>query len=479
MLTAPWLLVMPKGASGVPPASGAGPVTPVLISSFTTNANPAGVGGDSGNAFQVYLPNKTGAGDLLGLAVSYPAGNSVTSISDNVNGTWSTTPAKSVSDGTTLAVFLFPNSAASSSQPVITFTMNAAGQPVKLRFFHWMNIATVSPLNGTAGQANQTNTGSGVNAGSLTPGANALGNLILFFCDCDGNAGANPTSFSAGGGFTLHDADIGWVSAQGYPAASAYFYQSTPATITPTMTPAGDTTNAYNCVAIALKVASAGVVPAACRVVKVIEHSCNNTPTGAWKLQFPTVGNCRAATAAVTFGAGSESISSLTDSESNTWSNQTPSNDANQAFLLQNAAANPNLVIDVNLSTTPGGTFLLTYDIIGAAATGQPVQVQSKGLTLTSGTSIADQPDITPNALNNIVITCLNNLLGPTTAITSPSGAFWDGVNYTGKSDASQMDWGNGWGHYYVTSLAAESWTWTIANNGEEVAGFSMEIAHG
>lgn len=447
--------------------------TPTLVQSVTTAAQPTGIGGDSGNNWKITLPNPVGSNNCLILQVSYPSANTISSISDNQNGPWSTTPDVTATGSSQISsVFVHPGSA--SGKLTITFTLNASVQPITFRFMEWTNISTSSPVNGHSTSATQLNSGSGIGSGAFTPGSN--NSLILSFYDLDAsNASANPTSWSAGSGFSLHDADIAWTTNQGFPKASQYVVQSTATSINPKVTPNGDTTNHYNCVSVSLSGMSAGTAPSnKVRIVKIIQASCNDVSTSTWKLQFPTTGNLRLI--ATPFAVSTIDWTGITDSESNSWSNQTQASSSCQAFMLQGASANPNLTFTASSSGAPNqGAQFWMYDIANAQTSGQPGAIGSTTQTSSGTTSPSNQPSITPVGIGNLVIAWLNNFAGPVNSCTAPSGAIFDNIGYTVESDAGQMNWGNGWAHLITTSTSAESWSWTIASV-QEIGSLAIEI---
>ena len=434
--------------------------TPTLVQSVTTSTNPNGIG-DSGNTYKITLPNAVGSGNCLILQVSINSTATVSTISDTINGSWSTTAAATVVDGSRLSVFLFPNSA--SGVDTLTFTLTAADSGVTFRFMEWNNIATTSPANGTATASNIS--GTSLATGSFTPGANAAGNLILDFCDADGGASHNPTGWTAGTSFTLHDADISWISNQGFPKASQYFFQSTPAAINPAITIAGDALDTFNCVAIALKVASAGTAPGnGIRILKIIHSANSSAPTTPFKMQFPAAGNLRVVD--TTTSQGGWDITSVTDSNSNTYTAELGGSAAGpQLFFAQGQSANQNMTMNVNFSgAAPGGGVVLKfYDIINAANSGQPGNVAAANAA--TGTTV-NIPTITPIQANDLLIGALTLGNGPNTSITAPTGVIWDNVPYTGETDGGFFNFGDGWAHFYNTSTASETWTWTTANAG-------------
>jgi hypothetical protein len=419
---------------------------------------------EPGNAFKFSLPNSVGAGNLLVLKITYPNGKTVSTISDTVNGSWSTTAAVTARGGTgnnDTSIFLFPNSG--SGVLTITINFNSMVQPAIFTLMEWSGIATSSPNNGTTG--NPTVTGPTLSCGSFTPTNNNAngGNLILAFFDFanGASAGGNPTSWSAGTSFTLMDADIGWgTNHGGLPKASEYFVQTTSAAINPGMTSTGDSADQFNCVAIALALGSAGTQGSGLRVNKFIEQFNISQNTTTWKLQFPTTGNLRVWASTADIG-----VTSIVDSEGNTWTNARPTSGVPPVWYWPGASANSNLTLTVTLSAPVNAqVHAALFDISGAASSPLGATGDVGATDTTARTSVANQPDITPQSSSSLILAFLGNGLGPTLAITSPSNAISLIVDYAGNADGSNYSSGDGWGLLHNTSTSSQNWTWAITS---------------
>lgn len=474
-------MVGSMGFALTPPSSGSG--QPTLQQIFVSSSNPSGVGGDTGSAFTHTLAAPIGAGNTVIFTASYPHGISA-SITDNNGNSWGSA-AKSVDAGTgnfILSTWVLIGANAG----LTTFELNigaTAEQPVSFVIEEWNNITAVDV---TAGAASQS--GSTLSTGSMTTTVN--GDLIRAFYHPAANIGGNPTSWAAAASWTLMDGDIAWNSNQGYPKASQFIIQSAHGAINPTITINGDTGDAFNCVAVALKSGAAGTMYSGCRVLKHVEFTCNALASASWRLQTPTLGNLRLFGTTVGISGGIQ-LDSVTDSESNTWANVTTSGFV-QAALLQNSVVNQNLISTINwgAGSTGSSPTIDFYDIVNAKTSGQPGTVVSNGLTGESGsaTTYPNQPTMTPSQLGSVILAWLNNQgagggsnAGLTTGVSSPSEAVWAGVNYTGKTGGSQFDFGDGWA--IVTNnntLSSISFNWTVIAFGatNNVGGTAIEILH-
>lgn len=452
--------------------------TPQLQQCFVSSSNPNGIGGDTGSAFKHTLAAPIGANNGVIFVASYPHGTTV-SITDNNGNTW---PAAAVTADAgvgnfALSAWVLPAAAAG----LTTFELNVGAtniQPVSIAIYEYNNIATSSPVDVTASSINQS--GTSLATGSMTTTVD--GDLILFVAHPASNIGGNPTSWAAGSGFTLMEADIAWTSAQGYPKATQTQIQSTHGAITPAITINGDATDAFNCIAIALKTASAGTQYTGMRVLKHIEFCNNNLTTTTWKFQNPALGNLRAWGS--TFSSGS--ITSCADSDSNTYTEAGFTTDSCVCFFAQNTTVNSTLTTTLTFpaGSIPNGFVFQFYDIVGAKTSGQPGAVASTDLIANATATFAHAPDFTPQSSNgSLILYFMQNQgtgagSGPTLNITSPAIAVWAGMTYTNHTGGGQFDFGDGWGiGTNNTSTATQNVTWSLtAIPGNNLAGAAIEF---
>src|SRR5882672_919543 len=254
----------------------AGPSTPALVQHVSSASNPAGFS-VSGDNFIFTPPNPVGAHNCIELKISFPSGHTAT-ITDNNGNTWPGSPAVSADSGSMIsAIFVLPN--ANIGRTFFTISFGTRILPVQYTYSEWSGIALSSPVNGTSSAANVI--GSSLATGSFTPTTNNDangGNIIsAYYALSSTSAASNPSTWVAGGSFTLLDANIGWVDNKGFPTASQYLIQSTQASINPSITTTGDTTDHFNCVAVALKAAPAGTPsPSTGIYVNKIIHTSND-----------------------------------------------------------------------------------------------------------------------------------------------------------------------------------------------------------
>jgi hypothetical protein len=330
-------------------------------------------------------------------------------------------------------------------------------------------VATTVPFNGSRGASNVATPA--VATGAFTPGDNDAngGNLIIQYAvdDADPQSGQVVTNFTAAAGFTLLDADIAWGADTNSYHASQYAVQATAATINPTLTVAATGTERFATLAIALKAARAGTSPPATgiRIVKV-HHFTNELPPTSWSIQMPTTGsNLVVAVTVNAPGDANTTINSVVDNKGNSYAKTEPATDQPQWWIAQNASTGGDLKLTFALQSGAAGCSMRIFEIAGAATSGQPDASAGKSATNCSGLgSISGQPVITPGSANGLTIAAMGLGQGPGQGVTSPAGATWGLVTYTGEQDTDTMENADALGWRYNTTTAQESWNWTISS---------------
>jgi chitodextrinase len=438
--------------------------TPALIQHVASSANPLGLG-LPGNNFKIPLPNSVGAGNCLVLGITYPHG-SMPTITDNNGNIWPAAAAVAADAGNgnyVAAIWVLPN--AHAGQTLITVSFSAVVIPFEYTLSEFDNIATVSPVNGIAASTNKT--GASLSTGPLTPGNNDSngGNLIWNYYALSSIANGNPTKWAASNGFTLLDADIAWTKGQGFPHASQFYVQTAASPISPGVAATGDTSNRYNAVAVALRVARGGnAAPSSIHVNKILHQTSNAPPSGTWVLQFPATGNLRVV--ATANGNNLTNITGITDSDNGVWTKIEPADDEPQIWYSANASINANLVVTLHLGAGPTMT-LLFYDIANAATAPLDTYSGAPAIAVSNQTIITNMPSITPTTANGLVIAVMGDGDGPVLGLNtgSPSGAIFDLVNYSEELDVDLMENADGQAHYYNSDMSVENWNWRITSN--------------
>jgi hypothetical protein len=448
-----------------------------LVQHVASATNSTTIGAPAGNAYTFTLPNAVQAGNCLILGLTYPHGAAPTTVSDSVNGTWG---AASVTNDAGVgnyvaALYIFPNAGAGVTKWTITFS--GAQQPVQYTISEFCNIATSSPLNNT--KAALSVAGTTVATGSFTPTNNNDangGNLIYNYCSVSALANDSPSLWTAGGSFTLLDADICGFNrgSNAFPHASEYWVQAAQAAVNPSFTIAGDAVDQFNCVAIALEAAAAGAAAPAFSIAKVLHHTCDSTPA-TLPVQAPATGNLRVVT------CSNSNLSGVADNDAGSSWVKVTTTTSTSIWYSQGRSAKSDLKITFTITATSNASFRF-YDIQGAATTAFDATANAAFGNLNNLTT-ASGPTITPVKGPGVIIAALLLGHGPGLDTTSPVGAIWDLVHYTGETDTDYMDNADGNSHLYYTSISASTFTWSItsnpANNGDAIAASFIQASSG
>jgi hypothetical protein len=449
----------------VPPTA----ATPTLFQRVAYGALSPNQGLTATN-FTMRLPNPTGAGNCLVLFVDYTSGKSVSTITDDGSNSWSATAVASADAGAgqmKTEVFVCPNVAGGTR--AVTLTFSAAEGNVHFLLVEYYNTATSSATGVTASSA--SGTAPTISTSAISP---ASGNLVLHYAfqnpNTIGNSGTTTvTSWTAASGWELEAADYASGNSSTTYNQSAHALQVRQApggSITPTLTTSG--TNTYNTLAFELKGAAAGTAPpAGIRILRQTWFTNNNINIGPWVQPLPTSGNL-----IVVMDTVGLMYSAPTDSGGNSW---TYSEGGAVGLVSLAWAPNtaPSRAMTISLptegrTTIPNTTFMI-HDITGANPSSP--YVQSTIADGQSGTgNFVDQPIITPQETNGLIIALCAIGQGPLTSLTQPSGGLFFGVTYPGETDLDSFQNSDGYACiYYGSTLTQQSWGWGYSGTNQTV----------
>lgn len=439
-----------------------------------------GSGETGGNTFKLPLANATLASNCLILAMQYPSGSTLSSITDNASNTWSTTPVATVTDGgnnMTFAVYAIYG--ATAGVTLLTITFSAAIQGFMPCFQEWYNVATSSP---TDGNNKQVATTSPITSGSFSTGT--AGDLILHFVTCTDNGTNNLsgnfdglTKYTKNSGYTLLQVDL----FNGY--ACQYLVQASAGATNPSLTPTL-TAGAYSfpSITIALKSASAGTAPSASAMRIFGLYWCLMQGTGAtgnvaYNVQFPRVGNLALETIDDQFG--NINLVSISGSISGSWTVTSASSGDAQCGYKANATAGDTelLTYTINDVLDHKSIFGLFYDVVNGGAYDTYTKLQSN-TSFGPGSTLPVSP-ITPGVSNGMVFAVMGVGLGPCNGVNNPSGAIYLVPVYTGQTDGSQMTNGDAWGYIAYTSNATQNWQFNDSVSSNDYDALQISFATG
>src|SRR5260370_36140083 len=122
-------------------------MTAQLVQARFLQGNNANISSVVGNTYKVALLEPVGSGNCLVLLLTFINSVTVRTISDNINGSWSTNAAQTcLGVNNTTNFYLFPNAGAGVTTITIVFSADVQGQPFTI--MEWSGIATSSPANG-------------------------------------------------------------------------------------------------------------------------------------------------------------------------------------------------------------------------------------------------------------------------------------------------------------------------------------------
>jgi hypothetical protein len=447
------------------------PARPTLVQNLSIYTNRDG---EAGNDFIVNLENPTLANNCLILALTnaYTTTRTIT-VSDDKGNTWTRGPHTDFVANTETTTILYALGVAAGTQK-ITIHFDASIFNVHATVSEWYNIATSAAANGSSAASDVA---SPVSPGSFTPGNNDAngGNLIYHHAIAIPGAGSlglttsAVTAITPGTGFTLASANRQLAS------ISQYAVQTTAAAINPTLTVAqASGTDHFNTVAIAFKAAAAGTAPATKGIrVQNMQHTVHPWP-GSWTVNLPSSGNLLALTAPV--NTGQDAITGVTDSKGNAWTKVAgESQFSPQVWYAVNAAPGSDLTISFNIANNTG-IIIIAWDIAGAATAPFDKFAEATGAQANAGDDITSAPVITPTTANGLVIGLVNEYTGPPTSMIG-AGYVADHVYYTGETDGSLMDMGDGTAHIYNADTSQLSFGWHQTNHPPTSGWFAIAVA--
>jgi len=224
-----------------------------------------------------------------------------------------------------------------------------------------------------------------------------------------------------------------------------------------------------------LKAGPAGGVPTGMRIVHLMHENIPSSLGGGGSgnpfpstipLQLASSGNLLVAM--IGGGNPSNTVSSITDTKTNTWTQAgvpqvIANNDTVQAFFAANATSSPDLALTLNWSSNGGGDFtIFFYDVAGAATS----PLDSGSVVGTTGTqpALGDLTlpfSVTPASANEIIF--VQTIWDANTGVgLTGAGQFFDANWFDGESlgGPEPVDENNGWGHVPTTNTTPVTFTW-------------------
>ncbi|MGC1583896.1 MAG: hypothetical protein WA766_20610 [Candidatus Acidiferrales bacterium] len=419
---------------------------------------------ESGNGFRVQYGGSMGtgtlAGNLLTLRMTYPHGATISSIADTFSDMYILgVSTDSGSGGWVTAIYYLAGAPAGITQITVSFSSAVSDWNATVR--EYSGVATSSPGDGACSNSASTVACSSAITSTLPE------DLIVastVYAGAGSTLGYNVlTAIAPGSGFTLDAADT-YID-----YADEEEVQTAAGSITPSFTMTG-VSGTYSTVAMAFKAATAGTNPTGMYILHQHHQELNNN-VSSQVYYFPSAGNLLVASV----DDGDENsdgnvVGIASCMPSNTWTHRTASGtDIPQILFVPSPSPSTDMFCTVSSGGIYHSTMLVTYDVVGAAASPEDVDsVAFHG----SGATLANAPDVTPTTHPGIAFAVSNTGVGPTTGVGT--GFIFDNTPYTGESDSGQMNNGDGWQHYFYTSTPQIAFAWTQANAAQWSQAFAI-----
>ena len=437
--------------------------TPALVQHVSTQPEVIAAVNEPIDNLVVKLPNASLTGNTLVCVVAYPSG-ATPAITDDKGNTWpasgatGTVTADAGAGAMALQAFVLTNATVGTRLITVGFG-GSPQEPVRAWVSEYYNVT--GTLQGSATAANVNSSGT-VSPGAFTPSAaNCL--ILSYMSDANTSGTTNPTLISAntGAGFALNDADISWTAGTGTPSASQWFAQGTAASITGSFTLTSGGTETYNVIAFALSTGSQGTAkPAGIHIDRAIFFGTSSCPA-SWKFQIPSTGNLGVLMSFV------DQFASALDSDSVTWTAKGVGTGFCPCFFRdgnQPASTTRTITITVNTGAIGINGMFTYFDISGAATSAFDVFAGNTGAPSNVNT-IANMPSITPTVAGDLVIAALSMGLGPTSGVTSPSGALFGSPTAQIAQFTAKIDNGSGSAGTTLT-VSSTAWGTIVSGSG-------------
>jgi len=216
--------------------------------------------------------------------------------------------------------------------------------------------------------------------------------------------------------------------------------------------------------AIALRAAPAGTLPApGIRIVKV-QHFTSEIPPNVLTLQAPTTGNLLVL--ASSQNSSEIDVTGVADDAGATYTRVQPTPDVGQLWIAGSHAPDPDLMVTITSVGQGQPTSWTAYDIAGAASSPIGASAGRELTTCDGWTTLVDFPLLVPTQAEGLTIAACELGQGPGLGFApgAPEGAIWDFVYYEGERDFSTMNNADCRGHVTTHSTAPQHWNWSITS---------------
>jgi len=444
------LTVTPSGGAGVPAL--------VQHVSGSSTRNTPGSSFSSPFCYHIQLPGGTTAGNAVIVGFTFNS-NVAPRVTDDKGDSYTIYPPFFDAAHTqSIAIAAAFNVTAGARQINVCFASDPGGfvQPTVSEFTNVTGLDVVS--------AGALGSGTSITAGSMTP---TVSGDLAYAVVHSVATNQDQSSFTAGSQsavtWQLASADL----MDGF--AAQYGVYNSLSAINPAMSMG--TSKSWLAVAALFKSGSTGGVPAGMRIVH-LDHQ--NIPTmvmaggngtsfpNPLNVQFPCSGNLEVI--AVGGGNPPAKVTSITDSNSNTWqlagSYATTSDPVAAIFYAASATCSGTQQLTVHWDANTSDQTILYYDVVGASASPLDTTMGKTGTQSSAGSLTVFS--ITPGTSSTELIICAVPVQFNT--VTGLLNGFNDANTFDGESlsGPEPVDQNNGWGHFVTSSTNTVPVTWTF-----------------
>lgn len=278
-------------------------------------------------------------------------------------------------------------------------------------------------------------------------------------------------------------AGSGWTMGQeSYYNANMMDYQvqATHGAITPTMTVPQTSHDAFTVLEMSFFAGSGGSAPAAgvgtAHSQTVFAISAAST---TYIVAFPVAFTGDAVLACNEAGTLGSSLTSVTDSASDTYTAVVTQTGYAQCYLASNVTANAALAVTLHFGASSGNDLIGMFDLSGLVAspkdtaataansstlTGASSGATYHNISATANTAFTDGPSIVPSTAYGIVINASNQGSGPTTAFTGASTYVYATATWSSGGDDNPLTNGDAMAIEYHSALGTVNFGFTPTN---------------
>jgi len=419
-------------------------------------------GGQTLSSMKYTLQNPVLANNGVLCGLSYDTTSVTSAITDNIGtNTWS--QQASCNDGTRVHKIYYSKNTAAGTQ-TLTVTLSAAEYNVHFACSEFYNVGDV---DGTPSCTAGT-TGPTIPAGAIT----TTQDKSLVYSYAVDEAGlcctGAVTAWVPGPSFNLLP------PSRHLGHATQWFAWGSHGAINPTLTANQATHDSFGAAAVALKAVASGTAPTIVpRIVYQISESLN---AAAYTVQFPCPG-CNLIVTRTAESTTQNNITSVTDTDNNTYSKVTAPSTYPQMYYAPNATVTNNNSRTMTFNNANSGVTAIAVisgivgadtSPLGAVATATPpdqAHIGGSSCPGAAGSDIDHSPDITTTRANSLVMAVVNNGTGPECALVG-AGYVFDSTWYPGQDDSSTgyLESSSGYGHINAGAIATYNFHWNLAN---------------